>query len=99
MTSPIQFKEPKTSLLEKFGIYYLNLFRRRNLTHHVFDFTDAELKKKVNRISFIGVILSAAIGWICVWPTVYVDLVYQNQPPWIHYSWTYGVTAISVIIE
>jgi len=99
MAQPIQFKEPKASVLEKFGIYYLKLFRQRKLSHHVFEFSDEALRSKVMRISVKGILLSAGIGLVCVWPTVYVDLLFQNKPPLIHYAWSYGVLAISFIIE
>jgi len=99
MPETIEFKKKKTSPLEKFGIYYLGIFGKRELTHHVFDFTDEELNKKINRISNKGVFLSALTGLICVWPTVYIDLLKQNEPWQIHYAWTGGITLISVAIE
>jgi hypothetical protein len=99
MSSAIQFKEPKASLLEKFGIYYLNLFRHRNLTHHVFDFTDEDLKNKVKRISAKGILSSSVVGLVCVWPTVYFDLLNQNKPFWIYVLWIGAVNLVSIIIE
>jgi hypothetical protein len=99
MPQEIPIKNPKTPLLEKFGIYYLTRFGQRELTHHVFDFTDDELKKKVRYISNKGIFLSALTGLILVWPTVYID-VWKEQEVWyFHYAWTAGVTLISVIIE
>jgi hypothetical protein len=95
----IQHKEKKTSLLEKFGIYYLNIFGQRELTHHIFDFTDEEIKQKVNRISGRGIFLSALTGFVLVWPTVYIDVLKQQEPWYIHYAWTGGVTLISILIE
>jgi hypothetical protein len=95
----IQFKERKPPLLERFGVYYLNLFRKKDLTHHVFDFSDAELTKTVNRISVRGIVLSALIGLVCVWPTVYVAVKEQGAPLLIQYSWVIGVNAVSIIIE
>ncbi|SRR5579871_985195 len=99
MPAAIEFKEKKTPLLEKFGIYYLNVLGKREFDHHVFDFTDDQLNKKINRISNKGIILSALAGLICVWPTVYVDLLKQNEKLIIHYSWTIGVTIVSIAIE
>lgn len=99
MPETIEFKQKKTSLLEKFGIYYLGIFGKRELAHHVFDFTDEELNKKINRISNKGIFLSAFTGLICVWPTVYIDLLKQNEPWQVHYAWTGGVTLVSVAIE
>ena len=95
----IQFKERKVPLLERFGVYYLNTFRKRDLTHHVFDFSDEELTAKVNRISTKGVVLSAVVGLICVWPTVYVGVVEQAKPWYIQYAWIGGVTGLSIAVE
>jgi hypothetical protein len=36
----IQFKEQKPALLEQFGVYYLGVFRKKDLTHRAFDFSD-----------------------------------------------------------
>ena len=99
MSSPIQIKAKKTPLLEKFGAYYLQKFGEREFSHHVFDFTDEQLKKKINRIAFRGIFLSALTGLVLVWPTVYVDLLKQNEPLLIHYAWTGGVTLVSIAIE
>lgn len=95
----IQFKERKTPLLEKFGVYYLNLFRKNDLTHHVFDFSDEELSATTDRISVKGMILSALVGLVCVWPTVYIGVLRQGEPWYIRYSWVGGVTLASVILE
>jgi hypothetical protein len=99
MPKPIQFKERQTPWLERFGVYYLDLFRKKELTHHVFDFTDAELTRKVSRISAKGMILSAAVGLICVWPTVYIAVLKQAEPWYIQLAWSTGVTLISIAVE
>jgi hypothetical protein len=99
MATAVEFKERKTPLMEKFGTYYLNVLGKREFDHHVFDFTDKELSRKIKKISYKGIILSAVVGLICVWPTVYVDLLKQNEPRKIHYAWTLGVTIISIAIE
>jgi hypothetical protein len=99
MPEAIEFKKKKPSLLEKFGIYYLSIFGKKELSHHVFDFTDEELVKKINRISNKGILLSGITGMICVWPTVYIDLLKESEPWQIHYAWTAGVTLVSVAIE
>ncbi len=85
--------------MEKFGVYYLNLFRRKDNTRHAFDCTDEELTRKVNRISVEGMFLSAVTGLVCVWPTVYIAVLKQDEPWYIQYSWVSGVTLVSVIIE
>ena len=99
MPSPIEHKERKIPYLEKFGIYYLNLFGKRELAHHVFDFTDEQLNQKINKIAGRGIFLSALTGVVLVWPTVYVDLLKQSEPWYIHYAWTGGVTLLSIAIE
>ena len=99
MPESLEFKKKGQPLLERFGVYYLGVFGKRDPGHLVFDFTDEELNKKINRISNKGVFLSALTGLICVWPTVYIDVLKQNEPWQIHYAWVAGVTLISVAIE
>jgi hypothetical protein len=99
MPAAVKFQERKIPLMERFGTYYLNILGKREFDHHVFDFTDEELNRKIKKISLRGIILSAIVGLICVWPTVYVDLLKQNEPWKIHYAWTLGVTVISIAIE
>ena len=95
----IEFKERKTPLLERFGVYYLDLFRKKDLTHHVFDLSDAELTSKVNRISAKGVFFSALVGLVCVWPTVWIGVLRQNDPWYTQYTWVGVVTLVSILIE
>ncbi|MHA4810876.1 LBF_2804 family protein [Flavitalea flava] len=95
----IEFKERKISPLERFGVYYLNLFRKKDLTHHVFDFSDEQLTGTVNRISAKGMILSALVGLICVWPTVYIAILKQQEPWYSQYTWVGIVTLLSIIVE
>ena len=99
MSHHFQTVETKPSLLEKFGLYYLNLFKRRDLTHNVFDFTDEELAAKINRITFKGILLSAVTGIVLVFPTVWVDYHFSKNDWWVHYGWVAGVTLVSVLIE
>ncbi|HWK04559.1 MAG TPA: hypothetical protein VNS58_13055 [Puia sp.] len=95
----IEFKERKTPLLERFGVYYLDLFRKKDLFHHVFDFSDAELTSRVNRISGKGIFFSAFVGLVCVWPTVWIGVLRQNDPWYIQYSWVGAVTLASILLE
>jgi hypothetical protein len=95
----IQFKERKIPLLERFGVYYLDLFRKKDLTQHVFDFSDAELGAKVGRISAKGIIFSALVGLVCVWPTVWIGVLRQNDPWFTQYAWVGAVTLVSILIE
>ena len=95
----IEFKQRKPPLLEKFGIYYLNIFRKKDDGKHVFDHSDDELTTMVRRISNKGMFLSALTGLVCVWPTVYIGILKQGEPWYIQYGWIAGVTLISIIIE
>jgi len=99
MSKPIQFKERQAPWLERFGVYYLDLFRKKDLSHHVFDLTDQELTGRVNRISIKGMVLSALVGLICVWPTVYIAVLKQNEPWYWQLAWTVAVTLVSVAVE
>jgi hypothetical protein len=94
-----QIAETKPSLLERFGLYYLNFFRRIDTDLSVFSLTDTELTKRVNHITLKGIILSSLIGIICVFPTVWVDVHFAEASFWVHYGWVAGVTAISIAIE
>jgi hypothetical protein len=99
MPGSIQFKERKTPWLERFGVYYLDLFQKKDLTHRAFDLTDKELARRVNRISLRGVILSALVGAICVWPTVYVAVLKRNSPWYQQLIPTGLATLVSIGIE
>ncbi|MBS1946233.1 MAG: hypothetical protein JST47_00555 [Bacteroidetes bacterium] len=99
MPLAIGFKKKKQPWLEKFGVYYLGIFGRRELGHNVFDFTDEELNKRIDRISVRGILLSALTGLVCVWPTVYIDVLEHNEPFLVQYGWVAGATLISVAIE
>jgi hypothetical protein len=89
----------KPSSLEKFGLYYLNLFKRLDSDHSVFDFTDAQLSGKIKRITWKGMILSSLIGIACVFPTVWVDVYFTDSSFAVHYGWVVLVSLISIAIE
>jgi len=94
-----QLPANKPSALERFGLYYLNFFRKRDLTHTVFDFTDEELARKIRKITIKGILLSAITGIVLVFPTVWVDVYFAKEPWYIHYGWVAGVTLVSILIE
>jgi hypothetical protein len=89
----------KPSRLERFGVYYLKLFRRIDSSHSVFDIPDDELARRIRRISIKGMVLSSLIGFACVFPTVWVDVYFENSPPLVHYGWVALVTVLSIAIE
>src|SRR5579864_5727483 len=95
----IQTLQNKTPLLEKFGLVYLTRFRKRDIKHSVFDFTDAELKNHVDKIERKGIILSAITGIFCVFPTVWVSVHFANADFITYWSWFLAVTIIAVAIE
>lgn len=99
MNSIYEIPQTKSSILERFGLYYLNFFRKIDSDRNVFDLTDAELSKKVSQITKKGIILSSLTGIVCVFPTVWTDVYFTDNPPLIHYSWVAGITLISAIIE
>jgi hypothetical protein len=99
MNKMVDFPEDNPSFLEKFGLYYLNLFKRIDRSHSVFDMTDGELSKRVKKITNKGMILSSLIGIACVFPTVWVDVHFTDYPFLTHYGWVAAVTLISIAIE
>ncbi|MFZ1784486.1 MAG: hypothetical protein WAU23_04740 [Ferruginibacter sp.] len=99
MAESFKLPDNRPSALEKFGLYYLNLFRKKDLTYTVFDFSDEDLARKVRRITVKGVLLSAITGIILVFPTVWVDHRFQNEIWYLHYGWVALVTLVSVAIE
>jgi hypothetical protein len=97
----IQFKEQKPALLERFGVYYLDLFRKKDSSTRAFDLSDAQLGAVVRRISGRGILLSALTGLICVWPTIYVTVAgcWQQDAWWVRYAWLGAVNGICILIE
>ncbi len=94
-----ELKQSKPSLLERFGLYYLNFFQKINSSHSVFDLSDKVLTKKVNRITLKGIVLSCVVGIVCVFPTVWVDVHFAKAPLLVHYGWVTGITLVSIAIE
>jgi hypothetical protein len=94
-----EITNPKSSLLERFGLYYLNFFKKIDSNQNVFKHTDEELTKKVNKITLKGIILSCIVGIACVFPTVWVDVYFAEKSFSVHYGWVAVVTVISIAIE
>ena len=95
----IQFKEQKPALLEQFGVYYLEVFRKKDLTHRAFDFSDAQLSAVIRWISGKGIVLSALTGLACVWPTVYFAGWWQQDAWYARYAWLGAIYGISILVE
>ncbi len=99
MQNIINIPKAKPSRLERFGLFYLNLFKRLDTDHSVFDLTDAQLAKRIKRITCKGIILSSIVGIVCVFPTVWVDVYFDNTPWYVHYGWVTVVTILSIALE
>ena len=99
MQNIINVPKAKPSRLERFGLFYLNLFKRLDTNHSVFDLTDAQIAKRTKRITWKGIILSSIVGIVCVFPTVWVDVYFENKPWYVHYGWVTVVTILSIVIE
>jgi hypothetical protein len=99
MNPIVQMPQVKPTLLERFGLYYLDFFKKRELTHNVFDFTDVELHKRINKITRKGMILSAITGIVLVFPSVWADFHFANAVWYIHYGWVYGLMTICTALE
>ena len=67
MPVSVEFKKKKQSPLEKFGVYYLGVFGKRDLNYIMFlILVMRNLSKKINRISNKGIFLSALVGLMYV---------------------------------
>jgi len=99
MQNIINVPKAKPSRLERFGLFYLDLFKRLDTNHSVFDLTDAQITKRTKRITWKGIILSSIVGIVCVFPTVWVDVYFENKPWSVHYGWVTVVTILSIVIE
>jgi len=99
MQNIINVPKAKPSRLERFGLFYLDLFKRLDTNHSVFDLTDAQITKRTKRITWKGIILSSIVGIVCVFPTVWVDVYFENKPWYVHYGWVTVVTILSIVIE
>jgi len=99
MQNIINVPKAKPSRLERFGLFYLDLFKRLDTNHSVFDLTDAQITKRTKRITWKGIIISSIVGIVCVFPTVWVDVYFENKPWYVHYGWVTVVTILSIVIE
>lgn len=87
------------SRFERFGLYYLNLFSSYRTEWNAFDTPDEELARRVTRITATGVFRSSLVGLFCVFPIIYVDLLFSEATAWVHYGWAVGVLIVATAIE
>lgn len=87
------------SRFERFGLYYLNIFRRYGNGRSAFGVPDDLLTRRVKSISRSGIAWSALVGILCVFPIIWVDLQFSQQPFLVHYGWVAAVTVVATAIE
>lgn len=87
------------SRFERFGLYYLNIFRRYGNGRSAFLVPDDLLTRRVKRISRSGIAWSALVGILCVFPIIWVDLQFSQHPFLVHYGWVALVTVVATAIE
>jgi hypothetical protein len=93
--------QPKTPILEQFGIYVINIFGK----HHTQPkklLSDLIIQKKVNTILFWSMALVTLISILAVYPLVKIDLYYTTAPLLKHYGIlalaTIGITIIEIFL-
>lgn len=87
------------SRFERFGLYYLNRFKRGDAGVDAFGTSDAGLARQVDGITLRGILLSSLIGLACVYPIILADLKLNDSPPLIHYGVVALVTVVATAIE
>jgi hypothetical protein len=90
---------PKISLLERFGIYYLNFFNKIDRDKSIIIYSDEVIQQKIKRIIVKGVLLACIVGVVCVFPTIWVDVRLEQESFIKHYGIVALVTIISIVIE
>jgi len=86
-------------MLERFGLYYLNLFARYRTDRSAFESTDEHLSGQVRKITAKGILVSALVSVVCVYPIVLTDLRFSKAPALHYYGWVGVVTIIATAIE
>ncbi len=86
-------------MLERFGLYYLNLFKKNASTIDVFSIDDKVLGEQVNQSKRRADMLTILVSILSVLPIVWVDMAFEEESAWIHYGMVFLVTVISIIIE
>lgn len=88
----------QTGFLERFGLYYLKIFRRRTMSFDQLP-NDQTIKNRIDRITLLGILSSGIIGILCVFPMIWVDVKFESTPWYIHYGWVALATIIFTLIE
>lgn len=88
----------QTGFLEKFGLYYLRIFRRKTLPFAQLP-DDQTIKNRVNRITIFGILSAGLMGVLCVFPMIWVDVKFESTVWYIHYGWVALATIFFTLIE
>lgn len=89
----------KPSLLERFGLFYLNVFKKKTLIKDVFSINDVQMGQQIRRSKQRADLLTFFVSIVSVLPIVWVDIAFEREPVWIHYGLVILVTLISMSIE
>ena len=89
----------KPSFLEKFGLFYLRLFKQKSLSEDLFSVNDNFIAKQINKSKKWAVLFTILVSIISVLPIVWVDIEFEGESVWVHYGMVFFVTIISIIIE
>ncbi|MBZ5858433.1 LBF_2804 family protein [Flavihumibacter profundi] len=87
------------SRFERFGLYYLNIFKRYETSPSAFLQTDQQLTRRVQQITWEGVFLSSLTGLLAVFAIIYTDVYFTNAPFLEHYGWVALVTIVATGLE
>lgn len=87
------------SRFERFGLYYLERFKRTDAGSDSFGASDDELARQIGRITWRGILLSSAIGIACVYPIILADLKLSGWPALSYYGILATVTVVATAIE
>ncbi|MBL7766336.1 MAG: hypothetical protein JNJ58_09600 [Chitinophagaceae bacterium] len=91
-------KPYRSGFLERFGIFYLRLFRRR--TGGIDQIPDdATLEREIRRITVRGIWMSGITGLIMVFPMIKADVIYADAKWYFHYGIVAAVTLLFTLIE
>ncbi len=97
----IKLKKAKKSAFEKFGLFYLEVFEKKNkkkYSEHHFK-TDEQIKKKTNKILTKSILLTLIVSILTVTPLVYFDLALRDKPALVYWSWLVLLYVLFVAFE
>ncbi len=91
-------KNKNQGLFESFGIFYIKRFLNKINTSKNFP-SDEFLNKESAAINLRGILLSGIIGFVCVIPSVWVSIHFNDEKWYILYGYLALVTILFTAIE